>query len=141
MGCEMDSGYGTKQGTIGPFVQLQNHTGTYFLTSAHVALDNRQMEALTKSRHDYIYYGFAGNNTFQPPESKTVGDTNIRHHLGKIKLAVYKEGNEYEAGMELALVQINKDREPNDGYFPDDIFPPLTGIELCFHVCEHHPKI
>ncbi|XP_060598103.1 uncharacterized protein LOC132751908 [Ruditapes philippinarum] len=132
MGCEIDSGYGTKQGTIGPFVQLQNHTETYFLTSVHVALDNRQMEALTKSRHDYIYYGFAGNNTFQPPESNTVGDTSIRHHLGKIKLAVYKEGNKDEGGMELALVQTNRDREPDDGYFPDDIFRPLTGYRFHF---------
>ncbi|XP_060554834.1 uncharacterized protein LOC132715783 isoform X3 [Ruditapes philippinarum] len=127
MGCEIDSGYGTDQGTVGPFVQLENYSDTYFLTSAHVALDKKQMEGLKKSDVNYIYYGKTGHNIFQPPESKTVSNTNSRYPLGKIVLAVYKEGNEDEAGMELALVQVNEDRLPNDGSFPGSGFHFSSG--------------
>ncbi|XP_060554495.1 uncharacterized protein LOC132715507 isoform X2 [Ruditapes philippinarum] len=127
MGCEIDSGYGTDKGTVGPFVQLEHYMNTYFLTSAHVALDKKQMEELKKSDDSYIYYGKIGHNIFQPPESKTVSNSSSRYPLGKIVLAVYKEGNEDEAGMELALVQVNKDRLPNDGSFPESGFHFSSG--------------
>ena len=120
MGCEIDSGYGTSQGTLGPFFQLKNHQQTYFLTSAHVVLDTKQMELLKECQDGCMHYGMCGNNIFQPPESKSVKDENKRYPVGKIKLAVYKEGNETEAGMELAVVQINKDRLPNTDLFLDD---------------------
>ena len=126
MGCIIDSGYGTSQGTVGPFVQLQNHKETYFLTSAHVTLNKRQMETLVKGQGGCIYYGISGNKTFQPPESKSVKALNRRYHLGTVELAVYKEGDETEAGTELALVQISKNREPVYGFFPD-IAPAKTG--------------
>jgi hypothetical protein len=65
-----------------------------------------------------VYYGLCGNDAFQPPENTTVGQ-GTRHHLGKIELAVYKEGGDGNSGMEIALVKIDENRIPVDGRFPD----------------------
>ncbi|XP_053388480.1 uncharacterized protein LOC128551609 [Mercenaria mercenaria] len=119
MGCEIDSGYGTQQGTIGPFFEFQENSEIYYLTSAHVLLDTRQMELLTKRQDGCIFYGISGSDTFQPPETKTVKEESKRYYLGKIELAVYKEGDDNAAGMELALVRLSKDRVPVDGSFPE----------------------
>jgi hypothetical protein len=115
MGCALDSGYGTKQGTIGPFFRYESDPYTYLLTSAHVLLDPEQMKKLIIDKE--VHYGMFGTDTYQPPESISV-EHNSRHHLGKLEFAVYRKGGQNTPGMEVALVRINKDRIPIDGKFP-----------------------
>jgi hypothetical protein len=116
MGCALDSGFGFGQGTIGPFIKFQSDPHTYLLTSAHVLLNPDQMKRLIMDKN--VYYGLCGNDAFQPPENRTVGQ-GTRHHLGKIELAVYNEGGDGSSGMEIALVKIDENRIPVDGRFPD----------------------
>jgi hypothetical protein len=115
MGCALDSGFGTNQGTIGPFFRYQTDPYTYLLTSAHVLLDPEQMKKLIVDKE--VHYGMFGTDTYQPPESISV-EHNSRHHLGKLEFAVYRKGGQYKPGMEVALVRINKNRIPIDGKFP-----------------------
>jgi hypothetical protein len=115
MGCALDSGFGTKQGTVGPFFKYETDLHTYLLTSAHVLLDQEQMKKLIVDTN--VYYGKLGTDTYQPPESISV-DHNSRNHLGKLELAVYREGGQYKPGMEVALVRIDNQRVPIEGKFP-----------------------
>ena len=116
MGCALDSGFGTQQGTIGPFCRFDNDPCTYLLTSAHVLLDPQQMRRLLTENQ--VHYGKFGTDSYQPPESMSL-ERDPRYHLGKTEFAVYRKGGQYTSGMEIALVRIDNSRVPKDGQFPD----------------------
>ena len=83
MGCALDSGFGTQQGTIGPFFRFENDPCTYLLTSAHVLLDPQQMRRLITDNQ--VHYGKFGTDSYQPPESTSL-ERVPRYHLGNTKL-------------------------------------------------------
>jgi hypothetical protein len=116
MGCALDSGFGTKQGTVGPFLKYPTDLHTYLLTSAHVLLDPEQMKKLIVDTN--MYYGLHGFDAYQPPETISVGKHSSRHRLGKLEFAVYRTGGQDKPGMEVALVRIDIQRVPIDGKFP-----------------------
>ena len=124
IGCAIDSGFGTKQGTVGPFFKYESDPEMYLVTCAHVLLETNQMQQLLAEKQ--VNYGLFGNDTYQPPESISVGG-NSRHHLGKTVLAAYRTGGNGKSGTEIAFVQINKDRRPMTGYFPYESQRNLTG--------------
>ncbi|KAH3873665.1 hypothetical protein DPMN_036902 [Dreissena polymorpha] len=108
MGCAIQR---CLKGTLGLFIE-HNIYGLCGLTCAHVMLSKEEHERC-KQINGRIHSDLLLNDceVYQPEHP---------HGLGSLVEAIYKEGNCFQTGIDIALVEI-KQRHPIDGKFPSSI--------------------
>ncbi|XP_052268152.1 uncharacterized protein LOC127869544 isoform X6 [Dreissena polymorpha] len=122
MGCAI---HRHLKGTLGLFIE-HNIYGLCGLTCAHAMLSKEEHERC-KQTNGRIYSELLLNDceVYQPEHP---------HGLGSLVEAIYKEGNDFQTGIDIALVKI-KQRHPIDGKFPgskDGINSESTEINFEF---------
>ena len=122
MGCAIG---GERIGTLGAFIEFENDTNLYGLTCAHVVFGDTKLRTVLEK--GTIFFDNTIETVYQP-----ASEIDLKP-LGKIDTVIYKSGGNGLAGMEIALLNINQDRWPTDGTFPDDSDYAAAGTFIPFN--------
>ncbi|XP_052819477.1 uncharacterized protein LOC128245376 isoform X1 [Mya arenaria] len=125
IGCQImraelfDANHLPLNGTLGGFFEHPEY-GLCGMSCAHVLLSKTELTRC-KENNGKVHYPDVNASVYQPSYAES-------NKIGHLVQAIYDEGNEQEAGVELAVFNIS-DREPLSGAFP--------AIKLDDHAVSH----